>query len=421
MEEKRIAKNGIPVYSLTNENNHSFFISMFLKAGCIYESEKENGITHFLEHVTVRNVNRLMGGSLYQILDSHGLEFNASTFSEMVQFYVSSAKTNIKIGIDIIASVLSPLVISPSEVDAERKRIKAEIREADEKNSLSSFSSSVVFFGTSLQGSIIGTNKSVDRITKSRLEAYRKSIFTKENCFFYITGNFTDEDIEYLSLAIDKYELSSGKMRENIAPVPKDFMKRGGKVYIKNADYTSIRFNFDVDMSRLSVPVTDLIYDRLFSGYNSEFFIEMSEERGLIYDVSGSSERYLNIGTLNFSFELKERDLYKACEITISILRDFKEKLLSESECMRAPYVDNAPLLYDDPRELNFTMAYDNKIMNRSYSSLDARIEAYRSITPEEIRQAANIIFTKDNLTVTVKGNKRKIDAEALEKIIAKL
>ena len=29
MEEKRRAKTGIPVYSLTNENNHSFFISMF--------------------------------------------------------------------------------------------------------------------------------------------------------------------------------------------------------------------------------------------------------------------------------------------------------------------------------------------------------------------------------------------------------
>ena len=32
MEEKRIAKNGISVFSLKNEHSHSFFISMFLKS-----------------------------------------------------------------------------------------------------------------------------------------------------------------------------------------------------------------------------------------------------------------------------------------------------------------------------------------------------------------------------------------------------
>ena len=88
MEEKRtVAKNGIPVYSFTNEKSHSFYISMFLKAGCMYEREDESGITHFLEHVVIRNINKLMDGRLYRELDKYGLEFNASTYSEMVQFY----------------------------------------------------------------------------------------------------------------------------------------------------------------------------------------------------------------------------------------------------------------------------------------------------------------------------------------------
>ena len=71
MEQKIIAKNGIPVYSITNENNHSFFISMFLKAGCMYEREDENGITHFLEHAAIRNVNKLMDYNLYRELDKY--------------------------------------------------------------------------------------------------------------------------------------------------------------------------------------------------------------------------------------------------------------------------------------------------------------------------------------------------------------
>ena len=56
-EEKRILKNQIALYSLRNPSSHGFFISLFLKAGAIYESPDEAGITHFLEHITIRNIN----------------------------------------------------------------------------------------------------------------------------------------------------------------------------------------------------------------------------------------------------------------------------------------------------------------------------------------------------------------------------
>ena len=34
-------KNGINIYSYKNENAHSFFISMFLRAGSMFEEESE--------------------------------------------------------------------------------------------------------------------------------------------------------------------------------------------------------------------------------------------------------------------------------------------------------------------------------------------------------------------------------------------
>ena len=140
MEEKRIAKNGIEIYGYKNEALHGFFISLFLRGGSMYESEKDNGITHFFEHIAIRNVNKLMDGRLYAELDKHGVEFNASTFAEMVQFYVSGASANFKFASEVLTKVLSPIVISKSECDSERKRIKAEIRESDDRNSLSAFS-----------------------------------------------------------------------------------------------------------------------------------------------------------------------------------------------------------------------------------------------------------------------------------------
>ena len=418
-EQSRVTKNGVTIYDYKNPNINSFYISLFLKAGSMHEELP--GITHFLEHAAIRNVGAMMDGSLYATLDRHGMEFNASTYSEMVQFYITGAKENFDLAAEIIAKILSPIILSASEIKTERERIKAEIREGDDSTSLSTFSGNIVHEGTSLARTITGTLGGVDKITKTRLEAYRRSVSTGENIFFYVTGNYTEQNLEKLSSEIEKYSLGEGKRNENVAPVCKSFGKREGQVHIKNADFTMLRFSFDMDMSKMTVAESDLLYDMLLGGYNSRFFIEMSENRGLFYDISGSSERYNNIGTFVFSFEVRGGSVYDAVETTVALLREFKENIPDESTMMKAGYVTNAKLLYDEPRELNFTFAYDNHIMNAGYKSVEERAERYKAVTPRRIREVAEVIFRPENLTLTLKGNKKKIDTAKLEEIIRKL
>ena len=418
-EQKRTTKNGVEIYDYKNPNVNGFYISLFLRAGSMHESH--SGITHFLEHASIRNVNCMMEGGLYSLLDRRGIEFNASTFSEMVQFYISGATENFDLSAEIIARLLSPIILSPSEISTERDRIKAEIRESDDKTSLSTFSNNIVYEGTSLAGLITGSIGSVNKINRDRLEDYRRSVMTRENIFFYVTGNYTDANLDRLASEIEKYTLSEGEMKDNIAPVCHGFGRRERSVHLKNADFTMLRFSFDLDMSRVSVAETDLIYDMLLCGYNSRFFIEMSERRGLFYDINGSCERYKNIGSLVFSYEVRGGSVYDAVETTVELLREYKERIPSEEEMMKAGYVTNAGLLYDNPRELNFTFAYDNHIMDEGYRDIAERAARYERVTPERLREVAEILFTKENLTLAIKGNKKKIDTEKLEEILRKL
>jgi predicted Zn-dependent peptidase len=320
----------------------------------------------------------------------------------MVQFYTSGSPKNFAVSAKILASVLSPIIVAPSEIAIERDRIKAEIREGDEKNSLAAFSGSVVFEDTALARSILGTNKTVRTLTKARLERYRREVMTTGNIFFYVTGSFTDEDILALAREIEKYDIAEGESRRNIAPVPSSFSKRSPEVHIKNGDFTMLRLTFDVDMSLVTAPALDLIYDMLISGYNSRLFFELSEKRGIFYDINGQLDKYKNIGVFAFSFEISEEKLYEALELTLGILSDVKNKIPDENECMKAGYVDNAPMLLDDSRELNFTFGYGNHIMEQNYKNLDDHINAYKKVTPEEIARTMKTIFAPENLTVTV-------------------
>lgn len=424
MEKRITAKNGIEIYGYRNPALHGFYISLFVKAGSMYELEGERGITHFLEHVLVRNVNSRRGGALYRELDKLGIEFGASTYSEMVQFTVSGAVDKIMYGADIITELFSPITISSAEVDAERKRIKAEIREADEKNSIAMLAASSVHSGTSLAHSILGTNSSVDKISRLRLEEYRKRCFNSENAFLYVTGAFSDADLLLIAEKISAVKIFTAEtpyIHGNIAPVPQNFGKRCGDVTVKNADYTIVRFSFDMDMSKISSQAADIMYDMLLSGFSSPFFVKMSEERGLFYDLTGSIERYKNIGVFSFTYELKEKNLYDAIMMTVDILNTFKTTEYAEDECMKAAYVDNAGLLFDDMREMNFTFAYDNHVLNAGYKSIEDRRAAYTAITPAEIKKAANILFKKSNLTVSVKGNKKRINVQKIKDIVERI
>ena len=418
MEKRIFSKGGIPVCIYENPAQSSFFISVFVRAGSMFE--QESGITHFFEHIAIRNINYAMSGELYAILDRFGLEFNATTANETVQFYITGASKHLRLGADIIVRVLDKIRLPGAEIDRERDRIRAEIREVDEASSLAGFTAAKVWEGTTLARSITGTLGSVAKIGKRALERFRENTLVKENIFFYMTGAVTLEDAEHLASLADGYELGSGGKNENIAPIPAAFGKRDAAVCLKSADFTKVRFNFDVDMSRVSLPELDLIYDQLLGGYNSEFFLELSERRGLFYDLSGSVERYENVGCFSFSYEIKQAKLAEAVAVTVDILRHIKEELIPEHALIKAGYVDNAMMLFDDARELNYTFAYDNHIMNCAYADIPERRAAYEAVTPERIREAARAIFTPENLTLTVKG-KRSTDTDALRDILLAL
>jgi len=227
--------------------------------------------------------------------------------------------------------------------------------------------------------------------------------------------------LEYLSECISKYQLGEGERHENVAPVAHNFGKRPPSVHVKSSDYTMLRFSFDLDMRKVTVPETDLLYDVLFSGNSSRFFMELSERRGMIYDVSGAIERYRNAGQLSFSFEISSRDLYSAVELSVSILNSMKRELLSEADMMKAGYVEGAEALLDDARELNFTLGYDAHVMCLPYRSLEDRIAAYRSVTPERLREVACKIFTPKNLVFAMKGNTKKTDAARIADALSML
>lgn len=422
MEKIVECNNGVPIYYYCNEHVHSFCICLYIKAGVLYEKKEYNGVTHFWEHMVFKNINHNMKGKMSKALDKIGAYFNGTTFKEMVEFKITGASKNFKPCAKIISKVMLPAEFTDKELETEKRRIKSEIREDDEENSIDFLAEKYIWRKTGLAMPITGTASAVDGFNKKSYTKTRNRILDAKNMFFYVTGAFTDEDIEYLKKLIDICDIGNdAPLRMNIAPVPKKFFKRKPDIKIVNADKDEIRFSFDFDAGKYTVAQIDLLYDILFDGECCKIFKSLSDKSGLIYSYNSMIEQYKNIGCMSLAYEVKEKRLLESVEKVILIFKKLKKGIKDELEYVKPVYIDNAEMELDIPDKLNWTFAYESHILGQDYKDIHERRLAHVGITAECIEEMVNDIFTTSNLSIMIRTTNKKLKSEEVEKIVSKL
>ena len=179
MEREHITPQGVSVFHDKNENIHSFCLCLYVRAGSLFETKENNGISHFFEHIVFKNIHYQMGENLYQTLDRCGLDFNASTYEEFIQFIITGAPAHFEEAAEILTGIFEPITLPEEVIDTERKRIKAEIREEDEESSLGYFTKKIAWKNTSLERTITGKKKTLDKIKGKQLRKFQKEVLSK--------------------------------------------------------------------------------------------------------------------------------------------------------------------------------------------------------------------------------------------------
>ncbi len=421
MEKCYVTDNKIKIYQYPGDHVHSFSLSMYVKAGSMYESDGENGISHFLEHIVIRNINHIMDGQLYRYLDRYGLLFNACTYKEFVQFEITGAAKNFKKAADVFVKLFEEISLPAAEIDIERNRIKAEIREDDDRDKLTFFTNQITWKETSLSHTITGNSSGLNRMGKNVLKTAHKKMMVPDNLFVYVTGRAGELEIDYLIGALEKYELNEGTLdRKNIAEIPSGFGNRDGIVTTKKSKDSVIRFSFDLELDYPQAAYM-LLYDILFDCENSKLHQALSEEAGFIYSFDSGIEEYSNIGMLCFQYEVQPAKLTESVEIVVRLLKELKKGITDELDYVRPAYTDNSEVILDDPSELNWMLAYETHILAKSPADIELRKTEYESVTPEQLTMLARDIFCTKNLVVALKGKKSLKTERKIRDLVSEL
>ena len=419
-ERETQTAGGIPVYTMANDHLHSFSLSLYVRGGAICESAERAGVSHFIEHLIFRSINRYMDGALYATLDRLGLAVEGVTYREFLQFSVTGAPAHFAVAARILSYALLPFRLTAEDLRTERARVRAEIREEGERTSLDYFTDTLLYGEHPLSRPITGTAGTLRRMTARMLEEERARLFSTPNVFFYLSGGLPEDAEAVLLAATRDVRLQKEPLRDTAVPLPAGYFKRNAAVAVKGSDKTVVRLSFDIDTARYSDAELTLLYDILFGeGEESLFHQALSEKTGLIYSFRGYMDLFRNIGSVGVSYEIPPRDLLPSLRLAADAIRRAKTEADAALPFVRAAYTDNAAFLFDDASALSFNRAYERYILGLPYPTVGARREAYGRVSGARLAAIASEIFRPENATLTLKG--RRIDTEALRAILLEM
>ena len=406
----QVLPNGIRLVDHCSCRSHSFCIGVYLPAGSMYEDEKQNGITHLFEHCVFRNIKGNYSENFYDLLSGHGLYFNACTYREFIQFEISGIPSGIDFAAEILAGIFQPLHLGQEDYLTELGRIKAEIREEDERHTVKALLINHVWKGTALANPITGRCGVLNRISRKQLEEYRKTIFFPGNVLVCLTGNIPQKQVQTIAAFLSGITLHDPQPhRLNIAPVPADFGKRVADVHVANGSFCEVALGFDIDNAKCPVGIRDLLHVTLFSGDNALFFRRLSEDKPLIYSYDARMEQYRNISSMQVSFEIDPGEIINALREIRVILKDICRGQFS-FEVNLQKQLTQWQIQQDYVCEHNWAIAYDNYLLGGDPVYPDKPLMGrYEGIRKDDMVRCAADIFKKSNMTLAIRGPKHKI------------
>ncbi|HHC24072.1 MAG TPA: insulinase family protein, partial [Desulfobacterales bacterium] len=192
--------NGIRYVLMENhEPKDRVSLHLNVQAGSLNESDDQQGLAHFLEHMLFNGSEHFPPGELVKYFQSIGMAFgndaNAHTgFAETVYDVLlpTGSKENIEKGLLVMKDYARGALLLKSEIDRERGIILAEKRTRNSVGYRTYISSmEFVFSGSKITLRLpIGTEEVIKKADRRLLKDYYDAWYRPENMILIMAGDF---------------------------------------------------------------------------------------------------------------------------------------------------------------------------------------------------------------------------------------
>jgi predicted Zn-dependent peptidase len=325
--------NGLTIITDRMPQLESAIIGVWVNAGTRNETRAVMGISHMLEHMAFKGTERRSARDIAEEIEAVGGFLNAYTSREQTAFHARVLKSDVPLGVDLLADILSRPTFEPAELERERQVVLQEIGQARDTPDDIIFDhlQSVIYPDQPLGWPILGVEETVSSFTPEALRAYMAANYRAGDMTLISSGAVNHAAM--VELASEKF--ATLKPGSTPAPIPARYV--GGDIRVEQElEQAHIAYalrgisSADADFYTAQVYVM-----ALGGGMSSRLFQEAREKRGLCYAISAFAQAHRDSGTIGVYAGTGERE---AAEISAVIAGEM-EKLAAgatEREVARA-------------------------------------------------------------------------------------
>jgi len=404
---RKVLKNGLRIITVPMKDNPTATILVLVEAGSKYESKKNNGISHFLEHMCFKGTtNRPTAMDISKELDGIGSHYNAFTSQEHTGYYAKADYKNI----DKILDVVSDMYLNPLFPEIEIEKEKGVIIE--EINMYLDLPKAVVqdeflklLYGDHPAGwNIAGPKENIKGMKRSDFIDYRNKHYVASATTVIVAGKINEKEvfkkITKLFKEIGKWK-KEGK--EKVIEAQKEPQV---VVHYKDTDQTHIILGArSYDTYNKYNPIIRLMVAILSGGLSSRLFEKMRNEMGICYYVYADNDAFTDHGVFSVSAGVDSNRVKEAIVAILEELKKLKTKLLGKDELNKVKQFLIGNLNLGLESSDSIASFYGNQeIMRKTLKKPEDIIKEINAVTAEEIKFVAERIFKDELLNLAIVG-----------------
>ncbi len=409
MYELRTLKNGIRVVAEKIDYLKSISIGVWVGNGSRYETEAENGMSHFIEHMLFKGTKNRSAEDIARAIDNVGGQINAFTAREYTCFYTKTLDAHASLAMDILSDMLFNSRLDKSDMDLERKVICEEISlyEDSPEDLVYDLASVAVWGNTPMGRTILGTPKSLEGITPEIMHEFMKNHYTSKNIIISVSGNYSDNFFDEL----EKY-FGDTKLSDKAPVMDKAIYRPSNILKTKDIEQVQLVLSFSgIDVMDERV-YSLLAFNNIFgSGMSSRLFQNIREKMGLVYSINAGHSAYIGAGVFDISAGMSPDNVGKVCELIEKEVKEIKKNKLTDNEVELAKeQLKGSYILSYESTGARMQGAGRSLLLNKPMYTQEETLKLIDEINRDSVANIIDTVLDTNTAAVSAVGPIDKID-----------
>ncbi|MBU1125087.1 MAG: insulinase family protein [Candidatus Omnitrophica bacterium] len=406
MYKKTVFDNGLKLVTYTMPRMQSVSMGIWISVGGRFESSRDKGISHYLEHMLFKGSKKYSCRSIKESIEGVGGVLNGFTSEELTCYFVKIPARHMISALDVLSDMVLHPRVPESEAQKERTVILEEIKMYKDlpQSYVYELLDELLWPDQPLGAPIIGTEESVRALNREKLLFFKESFYTAANIVISAAGAL--DEARLTKLVKRNFSGLPAAQRNTFLAVQEVQKQPQLKVFHKETEQSHLALGFHgVPRNHSLRHAIGILHVILGGNMSSRLFDQIREKRGLAYEIGTQIKCFHDTGTFLVHAGMDNLKVAGTISLILEELSKAKKNLVTEDEFKRGRdfYLGQLLLALEDTLDHMLWIGESTSTLDMVYS-LESITKKVTAVTREDIRRAAQMLFTDCRLNGALIG-----------------